>query len=88
MAKGLRGFKKQAFGQVKEHQNPKLIQAAEFEAYINHPKKQVLQIDYAMAYQCELQNETMRALWTREVLIYSHVQCIIFQTQKPLSKNF
>ena len=65
MAKGLRGFKKQAFGQVKEHQNPKLIQAAEFQAYINHPKKQVLQIDYAMAFQCELQNETMRAMWTQ-----------------------
>ena len=65
MVKGLRGFKNHVFGQVKEHQNPKLIQAAEFEAYINHPKKQVLQIDYAMAYQCELQNEMMRALWTR-----------------------
>ena len=63
--KWLRGFKKQAFGQVKEHQNPELLQAAEFKAYINLPKKQVLQIDYAMAYQCELQNETMRALWTR-----------------------
>ena len=57
LVKGLRGFKKQAFGQVKEHQNPKLIQAAEFQAYTNHPKKQVLQIDYAMAFQCELQNE-------------------------------
>ena len=65
MVKGLRGFKNQVFGQVKEHQNPKLIQAAEFKAYINHPKKQFLQIDYAMAYQCELQNKTMRALWTR-----------------------
>ena len=65
MAKGLRDFKKQAFGQVQEHQNAKLIQTAEFQAYINHPKKQVLQIDYAMAYQCKLQNETMRALWTR-----------------------
>ena len=55
----------QEFGQVREHQNPKLIQTAEFKAYINHPKKQVLQIDFAMAYQCELPNETIRALWTR-----------------------
>ena len=29
------------------------------------PTKRVLQIDYAEAYQCELQNEIMSALWTR-----------------------
>ena len=55
----------ETFGRVKEHQNTKLIQAAEFQTDINHPKKQVLQIDYAVACQCELQNETMGALWTR-----------------------
>ena len=55
----------EAFGRVKEHQNTKLIQAAEFQTDINHPKKRVLQIDYALAYQSELQNETMGALWTR-----------------------
>ena len=54
----------EAFGRVKEHQNTKLIQAAEFETY-KLPQKRVLQIDYAMGYQCELQNETMGALWTR-----------------------
>ena len=44
----------EAFGQVKEHQNTKIIQAAEFQTDINHPKKRVLQIYYAMVYQCEL----------------------------------
>ena len=29
----------EAFGQVKEHQNTKIIQAAEFQIDINHPKK-------------------------------------------------
>ena len=29
----------EAFGQVKEHQNTKIIQAAEFQTDINHPKK-------------------------------------------------
>ena len=55
----------ETFEKVKAHQNTKVIQAAEFQANINDPKKRVLQIDYAMAYQCELQNEVMGALWTR-----------------------
>ena len=29
----------EAFGQVKEHQNTKIIQVAEFQTDINHPKK-------------------------------------------------
>ena len=75
----------EAFGRVKEHQNTKLIQAAEFQRDINHPKKRVLQIDYTMAYQCELQNETMGALCTWGSVNLLHVRCIIIQTQKHLS---
>ena len=55
----------EAFGQVKEHYNKKFIQAAEFQTDIHHTRKRVLQIGYAMAYQCELQNETMGALSTQ-----------------------
>ena len=55
----------QTFSKVKEHQNTKRSQAAAFQSDLNDPTKRVLQIDYAQAYQCELQNETMGALWTR-----------------------
>ena len=52
-------------GKVKEHQNVKRSQASEFQKDLMDDSGRVLQIDYAMAYQCELQNETMGALWTR-----------------------
>ena len=55
----------ESFSQVKDHQNTKLIQAAEFQNDISDPTKRVLQIDFAQAYQCELQNEIMGALWNR-----------------------
>ena len=54
----------EAFGRVKEHQFAKLIQAAEFQTY-KSPQKTSLQIDDAMAYHYELQNETMGVLCTR-----------------------
>ena len=37
----------------------------DFQNVIKDPTKRVLQIDYAQAYQCELQNEIMSALWAR-----------------------
>ena len=37
----------------------------DFQDDIKDPTKRVLQIDYAQACQCELQNEIMSALWTR-----------------------
>ena len=43
----------------------KRIQAVDFQNDIKDPTKRVLQIDYAQAYQCELQNEIMSAPWTR-----------------------
>ena len=55
----------ESFGKVKEHQNVKRIQPSEFQKDLLHKAVRVLQIDYAMAYQCELQKETMGALWTR-----------------------
>ena len=55
----------ESLSKVKEHQNVKRIQAAEFQKDLLDETIRVLQIDYAMAYQCELQKETMGALWTR-----------------------
>ena len=55
----------ESFAKVKEHQNIKRIQASEFQKDLVNESVRVLQIDYAMAYQCELQKETMGALWTR-----------------------
>ena len=52
------------FGKVKEHQNVKTIQVSEFQRDLLDKTVRVLQINYAMAYQCELQKETMGALWT------------------------
>ena len=48
-----------------EHFNVKRIQAAQFQKDIKDPHVRVLQIDYAMAYQCELQREIMGVIWTR-----------------------
>ena len=53
------------FGKVTEHFNVKRIQAAQFQKDIKDPHVRVLQIDYAMAYQCELQREIMGIIWTR-----------------------
>ena len=55
----------ETFANVKQHQNAKRIQAVDFQNDIKETTKRVLQIDYAQAYQCELQNEIMSALWTR-----------------------
>ena len=55
----------ETFAKVKQHQNTKRIQAVDFQNVIKDPTKRVLQIDYAQAYQCELQNEIMSALWAR-----------------------
>ena len=49
----------ETFAEVKQHQNTKWIQAVDFQNDIKDPTKKVLQIDYAKAYQCELQNEIM-----------------------------
>ena len=43
----------------------KWIQASEFNQDKADPTKRVLQIDYAMAYTCEYQDEVQSALWGR-----------------------
>ena len=53
------------FGKVTEHFNVKRIQAVQFQKDIKDPHVRVLQIDYARAYQCELQREIMGVIWTR-----------------------
>ena len=55
----------ESFGKVKEHQNVKRMQASEFQKDLLVETVRVLQIDYAMTYQYELQKETISALWTR-----------------------
>ena len=67
----------EAFAQVKEHQNAKLVHAAEFQTDTNHLKKWVLQINDAMTYQCKLKNERIGYCGPEEVIICSHLWCII-----------
>ena len=56
---------RESFATVKCHQNIKRMEAYQFQKDLADQSARVLQIDYAMAYQCELQKETMGALWTR-----------------------
>ena len=59
----------ETFTKVKDHQSTKRIQATEFQANINHPNN-------VQAYQCELPNETVGALWTqRSVIIFL---CVVY----------
>ena len=50
---------------ILNHINTKRIQASEFNRDKADPSKRVLQIDYAMAYTCEYQDEVQSALWGR-----------------------
>ena len=53
------------FPKVVTHVNVKKIQSKEFQLDKDGKTKCVLQIDYAMVYQCEGQDETQSALWSR-----------------------
>ena len=55
----------QHFEGVAAHVNLKRIQADAFQNNINDINTRVLQIDYAMAYQCQQQSKVQSALWTR-----------------------
>ena len=54
-----------SFKCVVSHVNVKRIQANEFQRDKLNNDTRVLQIDYAMAYQCEYQDEVQSAMWTR-----------------------
>ena len=54
----------ECFEEIVNHVNAKRIQAQAFQDDINDPSARVLQIDFAMAYQYEYQNEVQSALWT------------------------
>ena len=56
----------QHFEGVGAHVNLKRIQADAFQNDINDVDTRVLQIDYAMAYQCQQQSKVQGALWTRD----------------------
>ena len=53
------------FSMIVNHINVKRIQAAEFERDKNDEKKRVVQIDYAMNFTSEWQDEIQSALWHR-----------------------
>ena len=55
----------ECFEEIVNHVHTKRIQAQAFQDDINDPNARVLQIDFAMAYQCKYQNEVQSALWTR-----------------------
>ena len=50
------------FSQAAAHVNVKYIQSAEFQRDKEMPGTRVVQIDYAMAYSCELQDEVQ--IWS------------------------
>ncbi|XP_063228207.1 uncharacterized protein LOC134534095 isoform X1 [Bacillus rossius redtenbacheri] len=73
------------------HVNTKRIQHDEFEKDKANGTKRVLEVDFAMSFSCEYQNEIQSALWSRAsvVLFTAAVFCngncktyILFQTQK------
>ena len=57
---------------ISNHVNIKKIQSAEFECDKQCDKTRILQIDFAMNYSCEYQNEVQSALWSRNsVLLFT-----------------
>ena len=66
---------KQSFEDFVSHINVKRIQQKAFQDDLTEPNTRVLQIDYALAYQCEYQNE-MSALWSRESI--NLFTCVVF----------
>ena len=54
---------KNDFPSYREHVRVKRIQSAQFEE--DKEKSRVLQVDFAMAYSCEYQDEVQSALWSR-----------------------
>ena len=55
----------ECFEEIANHVNAKRIQAQAFQDDINGPNARLLQVDFAMAYQCKYQNKVQSALWTR-----------------------
>lgn len=49
-----------------KHVNIKRIQESEFVQDKSIPGRRILQCDFAMAYECEFQNEVQSALWSRK----------------------
>ena len=55
----------ETFKQTLSHFNATRIQQRKFLNDLQNPDNRITQIDFAQAYQCELQKETMEALWSR-----------------------
>ena len=55
----------ETFKQTLSHFNAKRIQQQQFLNDLQNPDNCITQIDFAQAYQCELQKERMEALWSR-----------------------
>lgn len=56
------------FPGFKKHVRIKRIQAVAFQSDIKESDTIVLQVDFAMNYSCEWQNEIQSALWSRETV--------------------
>ena len=70
----------QSFQDVTAHVNLKKIQARTFKEYIKDDNTRVVQIDYAMACQCQQHSEVQSALWTRgSVNIFT---CAVYQNNE------
>ena len=74
----------QHFKGVAAHVNLKRIQANAFQNNINDADTRDLQIDYAMAYQCQQQSEVQSALWTRGTI--NLFTCVVYH--KDQTKTF
>lgn len=59
------GMLQNSFNSVSTHINTKRIQSEAFLSDKTDAKVRVLQLDFAMNYSCEYQNEIQSALWTR-----------------------
>lgn len=51
------------------HVNTKRVQHAEFEKDKIDPESRIIQIDFAMSFSCEYQNEVQRALLSRATVL-------------------
>ena len=81
-----------SFSNVCNHVNTKRIQADQFEKDKANCKARVLQLDFAMGYECEYQNEVQSALWSRSsVTLFTAAEIFHGQTKAYLicsdSKN-
>ena len=71
----------QSLPEAQEHTRVKRIQSDAFESL--KEANRILQIDFAMAYSCEYQDEIQSALWSRaSVTLFTQQQCFTRRPQR------